>query len=89
LFDPQEKVWRIWWTSSRYPGVLTRRSSAGFSDGVGRFYCDDVINGTPVKGAFRMVGHHHRHSEVEPGVLLRRGETWKANWYNWFTRLSH
>jgi hypothetical protein len=89
LFDPQEKVWRIWWTSSRFPGVLDPPVVGRFSEGVGRFYCDDVINGTPVKVRYEWSDTTTDTPKWNQAFSYDGGETWKANWYNWFTRLSH
>lgn len=89
LFDPQEKVWRIWWTSSRFPGVLDPPVVGRFRDGVGRFYCDDVLNGRPVTVRFEWSDTTTDTPKWNQAFSFDGGETWKVNWYNWFTRLSH
>ena len=90
LFDPQEKVWRIWWTSSRYPGVLDPPVVGRFDgDGVGRFYSDDIVNGTPVKVRFEWSDTTTDTPKWNQAFSFDDGQTWKPNWYNWFIRLSH
>jgi hypothetical protein len=90
LFDPQEKVWRIWWTSSRYPGALDPPVVGRFEeDGVGRFYCDDVVNGIPVKVRFEWSDTTTDTPKWNQAFSFDDGRTWKPNWYNRFIRLSH
>jgi hypothetical protein len=90
LFDPQEKVWRIWWTSSRYPGVLDPPVVGRFEeDGVGRFYSDDVVNGIPVKVRFEWSDTTTDTPKWNQAFSFDDGQIWKPNWYNWFVRLSH
>jgi hypothetical protein len=90
LFDPQEKVWRIWWTSSRYPGVLDPPVVGRFDeDGVGRFYSDDIVNGAPVKVRFEWSDTTTDTPKWNQAFSFDDGQTWKPNWYNWFIRLSH
>jgi hypothetical protein len=89
LFDPQEKVWRIWWTSSRYPGVLDPSVVGRFDgDGVGRFYSDDIVNGAPVKVRFEWSDTTTDTPKWNQAFSFDDGQTWKPNWYNWFIRLS-
>ena len=89
LFDPHEKVWRIWWTSSRYPGALEPPVVGRFEeDGVGRFYCDDVVNGTPVKVRFEWSDTTTETPKWNQAFSFDDGQTWKPNWYNLFIRLS-
>jgi hypothetical protein len=85
LYDPQADVWRIWWASTRFPGHLDVPMEGRFVDGRGIFFCDDVLNGRPVKVRF----------DWTPGDLSARweqafsfddGQTWEQNWVMSFTR---
>jgi hypothetical protein len=89
LFDPDEKVWRIWWTSSRYPGRLDEPVVGRFTDGVGYFYCDDELNGRPVKVRFEWTDTETDCPKWNQAFSYDGGQTWAPNWYNSFTRLSH
>jgi hypothetical protein len=89
LFDPDEKVWRIWWTSSRLPGRLDPPVVGQFSDGVGRFYCDDELAGVPIKVRFEWSDTTTDCPKWNQAFSFDEGSTWVPNWYNSFTSLSH
>ncbi|MBG6134711.1 hypothetical protein [Longispora fulva] len=48
LFDPATGIWRIWWMSSRMPGVLDTPVAGRFDGGRGIFEGPDEFDGVPV-----------------------------------------
>jgi hypothetical protein len=45
LYDPAEKQWRIWWTSTRAPGRLDPVMTGIFIGGTGTFFGNDTVDG--------------------------------------------
>jgi hypothetical protein len=88
LFDPTERVWRIWWASSRAPGRLDPPVVGKFTDGVGLFYGDDELNGRPIKVRYTWSDTTTECPKWNQAFSYDNGETWVPNWYNSFTRLS-
>ncbi len=87
LFDPAERLWRIWWCSTTRPGVLDTPVEGRFADGAGVFHGTDTVAGRPLHVRF-----HWR-----PGTSAARwsqdfsrdgGTTWWTTWVMDFTRPS-
>jgi hypothetical protein len=86
LFDPATRVWRIWWMTTRVPGVLDTPVEGRFVDGQGEFFADDVIDGRATRVRYQW----------QPGETAARwqqafsvdGDSWVTNWIMDFTRLG-
>ena len=80
LYDPGTDTWRIWWSSTRAPGVFDEPVVGRFDDGHGTFECDDVVGGHPVRVRFTW----HRGDPAAPRWEQRfsfdGGATWVLNW---------
>src|SRR5690348_1283931 len=48
LYDPATDHWRIWWMSTRMPGVLDAPVAGRFEGNRGVFEGPDAIGGTPI-----------------------------------------
>lgn len=86
LYDPDEKVWRIWWASDKTGGRLDVPVVGAFTDGVGTFECDDTYRGTPVRVRYRWSDTTTDHPRWEQSFSTDAGHTWEPNWLATFTR---
>jgi hypothetical protein len=86
LFEPQERLWRIWWGSSRRPGYLDPPVTGSWSAGRGRFLCDDVIDRRAVKVRFDRTNEGPATARWEQSFSYDAGMSWRTNWIMELTR---
>jgi len=89
LFHPDDGLWRIWWTSSRFPGRLDPPVAGRFEDGVGLFYADDDIGGKPMRVRYRWSEITENSAKWDQAFSFDGEKTWVPNWYASFRRLAH
>jgi len=79
IFDPSVETWRIWWSSSRSPGVLDPPVEGRFDGDLGVFQCHDVINGASVEVRFEWSANKTTPTWRQ-SFSWDAGTTWKLNW---------
>ncbi|HET7433297.1 MAG TPA: hypothetical protein VFN10_01155 [Thermoanaerobaculia bacterium] len=85
LFDPAEKVWRIYWadnTRCAFDPPMT----GTFENGTGTFYGDDQHEGTPVRVRFFWTHETPQTAQWEQAFSADGGATWETNWIMRMTR---
>jgi hypothetical protein len=85
LYNPESRTWRIWWTSSRNPGVLDVPVEGTFTDGSGVFECADTLGGKPALVRFEWTTDPHA-PQWEQYFSWDDGRTWQLNWVMSFSR---
>lgn len=85
LFDPAEETWRIWWSSSRFPGVLDTPVVGRFADGHGVFESSDTIGGRPAQVRFEWRADPER-PHWQQSFSYDGGASWTMTWEMQFTR---
>jgi hypothetical protein len=85
LFDAESDSWRIWWSSTRAPGTLDPPVVGRFSDGIGRFTCEDVIAGRPTTVRFEWT-RGDDNAAWRQAFSYDRGASWRTNWEMTLTR---
>ena len=79
LFNPSSSVWKIWWSSTRAPGVLDPPVEGCFVGDHGVFECHDVTNGTPVHVRFEWFADVTS-PKWQQSFSWDGGQSWKLNW---------
>jgi hypothetical protein len=87
LYDPAERLWRIWWSSTRVPGRLDPPMSGGFDGEHGVFFGDDVVNDRPIRLRFDWYAETAS-PRWEQRFSFDNGKTWILNWVMTFTRVT-
>lgn len=88
LFDPGANVWRIWWASTVGEGQLDTPVVGGFTDGVGRFECDDTLGGRELRVRYEWKDITPSSARWEQSFSFDGGKTFETNWINQFTRIA-
>lgn len=79
-FCRSARAWSIWWLDGRNPTALDVPVSGRFSDGVGLFFADDVLDGQPIKVRFTWTAKPGAHPRWEQAFSNDAGASWETNW---------
>ena len=88
LVEPDTGIWRIWWASTISGGRLDPPVVGRFTDGIGLFECDDVIDGVPVKVRFTWKDITPDSATWEQAFSFDGGATWDTNWITRHIRIE-
>lgn len=85
LFNPQTKLWSIYWADSRN-GVLDEPVVGSFENKIGHFYSTDEFNGRPILIQFVWDATDVHAPKWSQAFSTDRGKTWEWNWYMYFKK---
>ena len=86
FFDPQTRLWWIYWADSRRSGELDPPVVGSFDGDIGVFQGEDVLRGRPVLVRFVWSGVTTPTPRWEQAFSDDGGRTWETNWVMEFTR---
>ena len=86
-FDPKTQTWAIWWLDGRSPHHLDVPVVGRFTEGVGSFYADDVLDGRPIRVRFLWHPNGGLQPRWEQAFSADGGSTWEVNWVMHFQRV--
>ncbi|MGE4070789.1 MAG: hypothetical protein AB7E72_06395 [Lysobacterales bacterium] len=84
--DVASGQWAIWWLDGRSPHHLDTPVVGRFSDGQGRFYADDTLEGRPIRVRFLWLPVSADAARWEQAFSADAGQTWETNWTMDFER---
>jgi hypothetical protein len=86
LFDPSDQTWRIWWSSTRAPGVLDTPVVGRFDGSHGVFDASDTIGGRHALVRFEWLVDQPHGPVWQQSFSYDDGRTWAMNWQMLFTK---
>lgn len=88
-YDAKTGQWAIWWIDVRDPhGALDPPVKGRFTDGVGTFYADSVVDGKTVRTRFLWSHITPKSAHWEQAMSSDLGKTWDTNWVMEFSRVE-
>jgi len=88
LFEPATRLWRIWWASSVGTGHIDPPVVGRFSNGVGRFECDEIMEAQLVRVRYDWKDIAADSVTWEQSFSFDGGATWDPNWTMRSTRVG-
>lgn len=85
VFRPLSGDWSVQWVDGRAAGLdvpLTGR----FDGKIGRFYCDDTLDGQAIRVRFTYENVAPARARWDQAFSADRGRSWEVNWTMEFTR---
>ena len=92
LFDPRSQLWSIYWLDNLSAGLdqygsLLPPVVGKFTDGVGIFECDDVLNEKAVRVSYKWSDITANSAHWEQAMSDDAGKNWEVNWTMEMTRI--
>ena len=88
-YDAKTGQWAIWWIDGRDPhGALDPPVKGRFTDGVGTFYADSVIDGKTIRTRYVWSRITAKSARWEQALSNDLGKTWDTNWVMEFSRVE-
>lgn len=85
-WDPATASWSIWWLDGRHPHRLDLPMVGRFVDGIGTFFCDDLLDGRPIRVRVLWRVGDGLSPRWEQAFSADGGVTWETNWTMDFVR---
>ena len=90
-WDPERRLWSIYWLDSRQPAHLAPPVRGGFQETragrLGTFLGDDEFEGRPIRVRYLWSRITAGTARWEQAFSLDEGNTWETNWIMDFTRV--
>lgn len=86
FYDPDSRLWSIYETDSRRPGLLDPPVIGSFSGDVGTFEGDDTLDGRPIRVRVTWSRVATPTPRWERAFSDDGGEAWETNWVMEFRR---
>ena len=86
LFNPQTRLWGLYWCASNNGGRMDPPVVGSFANNIGIFYCKDVYKGRPIIMLFKWDKTNPEAPVWSQAFSDDNGKTWEWNWYNTSTR---
>jgi len=88
FFDPETRLWSIYWADSRRPGKLDPPVVGSFNGDTGSFEGADTLRRKPVLVKFDWAGVTTPTPRWEQSFSDDGGKSWETNWVMEFTRAN-
>ena len=85
LFNPQTKLWSIYWADSNIV-VLDVGQIGSFANEIGEFFARDVFAEKPIIVKFKWDATDAENPVWSQAFSTDEGETWEWNWYMYFEK---
>ena len=80
IFDPETRLWAIYWADSRRTALLEPPVVGSFADGVGCFECDEIFEGRPIIVRYTWSDITENSARWAQSFSEDGGSTWETNW---------
>lgn len=81
LFNPETRLWSLYWVASN-SGQLDPPVVGSFDNDIGHFFCKDKYNGKDIIVLFRWDMRDRAHPVWSQAFSPDKGKTWEWNWIN-------
>jgi hypothetical protein len=88
LFNPQTKLWTVYWMDSSNPTMDQHPVTGSFENGVGKLYAPDTFDGKPVLSLYQWDARDPKHPKWSQALSTDDGKTWEFNWEMTLTRIE-
>ena len=87
LFNPQTKLWTIYWADSK-SCVMDTPVVGSFEGPIGEFFAKDKFNGKDIIMLYRWDATDTENLIWSQAFSPDNGQTWEWNWYMYFSKAS-
>lgn len=88
LYNPQTRLWSLYWVASNSGGRMDPPVVGSFENNIGLFFGKDVYKGKPVIVVFKWDKRNPEAPVWSQAFSDDNGKTWEWNWYNTSTRVK-
>lgn len=87
LFNPNTKLWSIYWADSN-AGKLDAPVVGSFENNIGHFFSNDLFNGKKVIQVFRWDARDKENPTWSQALSADNGTTWEWNWFMFMSKIK-
>jgi hypothetical protein len=80
LFNPQTKLWTIYWMDTNSPVMDQHPVTGSFENGVGKFYATDRFTEKDIVIVYQWDTRNPEHPVWSQAFSTDNGKTWEWNW---------